>query len=118
MISITPSQVLAGSGLTCVTYFPRSADSHRRSEVASFLSGVGLPESSFLSSRLDLEDESLETSDGNPTLKTAFEADGAQCPPESEGWEILGDLNYATIAIAPSDVGDTGQRVKPPGSGK
>lgn len=103
LISITPSQVLASFGLTCVTYFPRSADSHMRSEVAHFLSDVGLPESSFFSSRLDLEDESLERGDGNPTLKAAFDADGAECPPESERWEILGVFNYATIAIDPSD---------------
>ncbi|MFH9575696.1 SUKH-4 family immunity protein [Streptomyces sp. NPDC017454] len=103
LISITPRQVVDSFGLTCVTYFPRSADSHMRSEVAHFLSGVGLPESSFFSSRLDLEDESLERIDGRPTLKTAFEADGAECPPESEGWEILGVFNYATIAIDPSD---------------
>ncbi|WP_345598279.1 SUKH-4 family immunity protein, partial [Streptomyces marokkonensis] len=74
-----------------------------RSEVTHFLSDVGLPETSFFSSRLDLEDESLERIDGRPALKTVFEADGAECPPESERWEILGVFNYATIAIDPSD---------------
>ncbi|MFI8952621.1 SUKH-4 family immunity protein [Streptomyces sp. NPDC053750] len=103
LISIAPSQVVDSFGLTCVTYFPRSADSHMRSEVAHFLSDVGLPESSFFSSRLDLEDESMERIDDKPTLKAAFEADGAEYPPESEGWEILGVFNYATIAIDPSD---------------
>lgn len=102
LISIAPSQVVDSFGLACVTYFPRSADSHLRSEVAHFLSDVGLPESSFFSSRLDLEDESMERIDDKPTLKTTFEADGAECPPESEGWEILGVFNYATIAIDPS----------------
>ncbi|WP_079040697.1 SUKH-4 family immunity protein [Streptomyces prasinus] len=103
LIRITPRQVVDIFGLTCVTYFPRSAGSHMRSEVAHFLSDVGLPESSFFSCRFDLEDESLERIDGRPTLKTAFEADGAECPPESEGWEILGVFNYATVAIDPSD---------------
>jgi hypothetical protein len=74
-----------------------------RSEVADFLSDVGLPESSFFSSRFDLEDESLDRIDGTPTLKAAFEADGAECPPESEEWEILGVFNYATLVIDPSD---------------
>ncbi|MET9774618.1 SUKH-4 family immunity protein [Streptomyces sp. NPDC006367] len=103
MISITPRQVVDSFGLACVTYFPRSADSHMRSEVAHFLSDVGLPESPFFSCRFDLEDESLQRIDARPTLKAAFEEDGAECPPESEGWEILGVLNYATIAMDPSD---------------
>ncbi|MFJ8544985.1 SUKH-4 family immunity protein [Streptomyces sp. NPDC093586] len=103
MINITPRQVVDSFGLTCVTYFPRSAGSHMQSEAAQFLSDVGLPESSFFSCRFDLEDDSLERIDDRPTLKAAFEADGAECPPESEGWEILGVFNYATIAIDPSD---------------
>ncbi|MFV0135877.1 SUKH-4 family immunity protein [Streptomyces sp. HMX87] len=90
-------------GLTGVTYFPRFSGSHLRSDVAHFLSNIGLPESSFSSSRLDLEDESLERVDDKPTLKATLEADEAECPPESEGWEILGAFNCATVAIDPSD---------------
>ncbi|WP_371241321.1 SUKH-4 family immunity protein [Streptomyces pimonensis] len=103
MIRITPRQVVDSFGLACVTCFPRSADSHMRREVAHFLSDVGLPESSFFSSRLDLEDESLERIDDRPSLRAVFEADGAECPPESEGWEILGVFNCATVVIDPSD---------------
>lgn len=103
LINITPGQAVDSFGLACVTYFPRSADSHMRSEAAGFLSNVGLPEISFFSSRLDLEDEHLERTDGKPTLKVMFEAEGAERSPESEGWEILGVFNYATIAIDPSD---------------
>ncbi|MEV6652040.1 SUKH-4 family immunity protein [Streptomyces sp. NPDC051219] len=103
LTSITAEKVIETFGLNAVTYFPRVAGAHMQESTAHFLSNVGLPEDSFFSPRIGLEDESPARLTFGPSLNAIFEADGAQCPPESEGWEVLGGFVYATVAIDPRD---------------
>lgn len=87
-------------GLTGVTYFPRPAGGRLHADTARFLSYVGLPSNKFFSPRLDLDDADRLTC--RPSLQVAFEEDGATCPPEAEAWEILGEFQYATVALDPA----------------
>ncbi|NUL02560.1 SUKH-4 family immunity protein [Streptomyces lunaelactis] len=100
---IPASTVIETFGLTAVTYFPRTAGGHLHEPTARFLSCVGLPENSFYSPRLDLENQASPRLSNSPTLKAHFEAGGAECPPEAEGWEVLGGFIYATVALDPRD---------------
>ncbi|MFC8285975.1 SUKH-4 family immunity protein [Streptomyces cyaneofuscatus] len=103
LINIQAEQVLHACGLTGVTYFPRTAGGHLHADTARFLSSVGLPTNKFFSPKLDLDD--VERLQYGPSLKAAFEEDQATCPPEAERWEILGEFQYATVALDP----DTGR---------
>ncbi|WP_030333550.1 SUKH-4 family immunity protein [Streptomyces sp. NRRL B-1381] len=103
LIDIRAEQVLRACGLTGVTYYPRTAGGRLNADTARFLSSVGLPTNKFFSPKLDLED--AERLQCEPSLKAAFEEDQATCPPEAEAWEILGEFQYATVALDP----DTGR---------
>ncbi|WP_326680841.1 SUKH-4 family immunity protein [Streptomyces sp. NBC_01237] len=99
LIDIQPEQATRTFGLTGITYFPRTRGGHLHAATAQFLSTVGLPSNKFFSPKLDLDDPTrLEC---RPSLKTMFDADGTPCPAEAENWEILGEFQYATVAIDP-----------------
>ncbi|WP_055601367.1 SUKH-4 family immunity protein [Streptomyces aureus] len=86
-------------GLNGVTYFPHLVGSRMHPGTARFLATVGLPSSKLFSTRLDLDTpDRLEC---RPSLKAAFDADGANLPEGSEQWEILGEFQYATVALDP-----------------
>ncbi|MEV0777229.1 SUKH-4 family immunity protein [Streptomyces sp. NPDC050428] len=97
LIEIQAAQVRRACGLPDVTYFPRTAGGRLHLATAEFLSAVGLPSTKFFSPRVDLDD--AERLRCQPSLKAAFDADPATCPPEAEGWEVLGDFVYATVAL-------------------
>lgn len=103
LIDIQAEQVLHACGLTGVTYFPRTVGGRPHADTARFLSSVGLPTNKFFSPKLDLDD--ADRLRCRPSLKAAFEEDRATCPPEAETWEILGEFQYATVALDP----DTGR---------
>lgn len=94
---IRAEQVVRACGLTGVTYFPRVAGGHLHADTAGFLSHVGLPTNEFFSPKLD---ETRRLAWG-PSLRAAFEEDGAICPPEAEAWEAIGEFQYATVALDP-----------------
>ncbi len=97
---IHAEQVLRACGLTGVTYFPRTAGGHLHTGTAGFLATVGLPSNKFFSPKLDLDDPARLTCQSS--LKAAFDEDGAVCPTEAETWEILGEFQYATVALDPA----------------
>ncbi|MEV8365330.1 SUKH-4 family immunity protein [Streptomyces niveus] len=94
---IQAEQVRRACGLLDVTYFPRTAGGRLHVATAEFLSAVGLPSTKFFSPKIDLDD--AERLRCRPSLKAAFDADQATCPPDAEGWEVLGDFVYATVAL-------------------
>ncbi|MEU2119458.1 SUKH-4 family immunity protein [Streptomyces sp. NPDC016459] len=99
LTDIQADQVLSTFGLTGVTYFPRPASSRMHPGTARFLATVGLPSSKLFSTKLDLDTpHQLEC---QPSLKAAFDADGATLPEGTEQWEILGEFQYATVALDP-----------------
>jgi hypothetical protein len=99
LIDLRAEQIVRTFGLTGVTYFPRPADGHLHVETARFLASVGLPSNKWFSPKLDLDDAArLEC---RPSLKAAFDAEGAVLPPEAEHWEVLGEFLYATVALDP-----------------
>lgn len=99
LTDIHADQVLSTFGLTGVTYFPHPTSSHMHPGTARFLATVGLPSSKLFSTKLDLDSPGrLEC---RPSLKAAFDADGATLSEEAELWEVLGEFQYATVALDP-----------------
>ncbi|WP_338490988.1 SUKH-4 family immunity protein [Streptomyces sp. SJL17-4] len=94
-----PIHVLGTLGLTGVTYFPHHASSRMHPETARVLATVGLPSSKLFSSKLDLD--ACDRLACRPTLKAAFDAVGATLPQGAEQWEILGEFQYAVVALDP-----------------
>ncbi|MEV8423802.1 SUKH-4 family immunity protein [Streptomyces niveus] len=94
---IQAEQVRRACGLLDVTYFPRAAGGRLHVATAEFLSAVGLPSTKFFSPKIDLDD--AERLRCRPSLKADFGAGWAKCPPETEGWEVLGYFVYATVAL-------------------
>ncbi|MFD4318991.1 SUKH-4 family immunity protein [Streptomyces sp. NPDC058548] len=103
LTNIDTSDVVGTFGLTAVTYFPHVQDAHLDRSTANFLATVGLPENTFFSPRLDLEDENLARLAFGASVKVSFEKDGATCPPETVTWEELGGFQYAMVAVDPTD---------------
>ncbi len=101
LTTIRAEGVLQTFGICNVAYFPLEADAHLHADTARFLSTVGIPSSSFFTAMVDPEDPA--DFEPVPSLKLSFEEDGAQGPPESEGWEVLGQFVYATVALDPVD---------------
>ncbi|KQX50034.1 MULTISPECIES: SUKH-4 family immunity protein [unclassified Streptomyces] len=99
LIDVQAGQVLSTFGLTGVTYFPRPTSSHMHPGTARFLATVGLPSSNLFSTKLDLD--SPDQLECQPSLKAAFDADGAVLPEGAEQWESLGEFQYATVALDP-----------------
>ncbi|MFF6779006.1 SUKH-4 family immunity protein [Streptomyces sp. NPDC012637] len=99
LIDIQPDQVLSTFGLTGVTYFPQHTHSLMHAGTARFLATVGLPSDKLFSTKLDLD--ATDLLEHRPTLKAAFDADGATLPEEAEQWEILGEFQYALVALDP-----------------
>ncbi|WP_435970200.1 SUKH-4 family immunity protein [Streptomyces sp. Qhu_M48] len=98
LIDIRADQVLSAFGLTGVTYFPRST-SRMHPGTARFLATVGLPSSKLFSTKLDLgSPDQLEC---RPSLQATFDAEGAVLPEGTEEWEVLGEFQYATVALDP-----------------
>lgn len=99
LINIQADQVLSTFGLTGVTYLPQPVGGHLHEGTARFLASVGLPSSKLFSTKLDLDDTGRLKC--RASLKTVFDADGATLPEEAELWEVLGQFQYATIALDP-----------------
>ncbi|WP_405795644.1 SUKH-4 family immunity protein [Streptomyces sp. NBC_01506] len=99
LIDIQAEDVRRVCRLAGVTYFPRVASGHLHPGTAGFLSAVGLPSTKFFSPKVDLDD--AERLRCRPSLKAAFDKQQATCPPEANGWEILGDFVYATVVLDP-----------------
>ncbi|MFE1367290.1 SUKH-4 family immunity protein [Streptomyces anulatus] len=99
LIDIRANQVLSTFGLTGVTYFPRPTSSRMHPGTASFLATVGLPSNKLFSTKLDLD--SPNQLECRPSLQATFDTDGAVLPEEAEQWEVLGEFQYATVALAP-----------------
>ncbi|MFE5974372.1 SUKH-4 family immunity protein [Streptomyces sp. NPDC056460] len=99
LIDIRADQVLSTFGLTGVTYFPRPTSSRMHPGTARFLATVGLPSSKLFSTKLDLDSPGqLEC---RPSLQVTFDTDGAVLPEGAEQWEVLGEFQYATVALDP-----------------
>ncbi|MFB7239347.1 SUKH-4 family immunity protein [Streptomyces sp. NPDC056269] len=94
-----PDQVLSAFGLTGVTYFPRATSSRMHPGTASFLATVGLPSSKVFSTKLDLY--SPGQFECRLFLQATFDAEGAVLPEGTEKWEVLGEFQYATVALDP-----------------
>ncbi|MFD8012661.1 SUKH-4 family immunity protein [Streptomyces sp. NPDC058955] len=103
LVDISPAQVVRQFGLGAVTFSPRVPGGRLHAPTAGFLSAVGLPESKFFSPRLDLESERRLGIDHGPRVKAYFARYGAECPPEAEGWEVIGGFLFALVAIAPEN---------------
>jgi hypothetical protein len=101
LVNVHPEKPLGAFGLTGVTYFPRSSKGHIHEETAVFLSRVGLPSNDTFSPKLDLDDAARLTC--TPGLRVEIEAQGGSCPPEAQGWEVLGVFQYALVALDPGD---------------
>ncbi|MFP8886063.1 SUKH-4 family immunity protein [Streptomyces mangrovi] len=101
LTEIRPENVRKTFGIQNITYFPLASNAHIHRDTALFLASAGIPSSSFFTSMLDPEDQS--PFEFTPSLKLAFEEDGATCPPEAEKWEILGQFVYADVALDPED---------------
>ncbi|SCE61510.1 SUKH-4 immunity protein [Streptomyces sp. Termitarium-T10T-6] len=99
LIDIRANQVLSTFGLTGVTYFPRPTSSRMHPGTASFLATVGLPSNKLFSTKLDLD--SPNQLECRPSLQATFDTDGAVLPEGAEQWEVLGEFQYATVALDP-----------------
>ncbi|MEU8763942.1 SUKH-4 family immunity protein [Streptomyces sp. NPDC048659] len=110
LIDIRADQVPATFGAAGVTYFPRYAGSRLHAPTAGFLATVGLPSGKLFSTKVDLgEYEEPAAPDRlspglscRPSLQAAFDAEGAALPEEAASWEILGEFQYATVALDPA----------------
>jgi hypothetical protein len=100
---VTPEAAIEAFGLTSMTYFPRAAPGHLHAPTADFLANVGLPESKFFGTRMDLEDDSAQRLGFGPSLKASSARVGSELPPEVETWALLGYFIYAAVALDPRD---------------
>ncbi|MEU4493451.1 SUKH-4 family immunity protein [Streptomyces sp. NPDC023998] len=102
LANLSPEEVRNTFGLLGVVYYAEPAGSGLHVDTADFLARIGLPDNSMFSPKADIDDveRSMKML---PSLKEVFGADGPDCPPESEGWEVLGRFVYALVAIDPQD---------------
>ncbi|MEU7011434.1 SUKH-4 family immunity protein [Streptomyces sp. NPDC046332] len=99
LIDVHANQVLSRAGLTGLTYYPQHPGSRMHPDTARFLATVGLPSNKLFSAKLDLHaHRRLEC---QPSLKAAFDADGATLPKDASHWEIIGEFQYAMVVLDP-----------------
>ncbi|MER8046015.1 SUKH-4 family immunity protein [Streptomyces sp. NPDC094032] len=100
LIDIRADQVVTAFGPTGVTYFPHAVGGDLHAGTAGFLATVGLPSSKLFSTKLDLD--TPDRFSCRPSLQADFDAAGATLPEEAGRWEVLGEFQYATVALDPA----------------